>query len=108
MGTHRFFTKWNLQLQSSYYASSSLLTSSVCTEPSRIGARKLLSESKLILHKAPGLLLQKVDNDLASHVASEDVSSLINGHLWSSRARGNLVPQHEEKFGNLPEDVQLT
>ena len=25
---------------------------SVCTEPSRIGARKLLSESKLILHKA--------------------------------------------------------
>ena len=78
------------------------------TEPSRIGARKLLSESKLILRKARGHLLRKVESDLVSHVPSEDVSSLTKGPLWSSRARGNLVRQHEQEFGNLPADLQLT
>ena len=55
-----------------------------------------------------GTLVAKVDNDQASQVPPEDVSSLTKGPPWSSRAQGNLVRQHEEKFGNLPEDCQPT
>ena len=36
----------------------------------------------------------------------QDVSSLTKGPLWSPRALENLV-QHEEKFGNLPEDFSI-
>ena len=45
-------------------------------------------------------------NDQASQVPSEDVSRLTQRPPWSPRARGNLARQHEEKFENLPEDLQ--
>ena len=50
----------------------------------------------------------KMDNDVASQVPSETVSSRKKGPLWGSRVRGNLVRTHAQKFGNLPEDLQLT
>ena len=59
METHRYITTRNLQLQSYYYASLSPSISSVYTEPSRIGVRNVLSESKLIFLLARGHLLRK-------------------------------------------------
>ena len=58
-----------------YYASSFPSIRPVLTEPSRIGARNLLCESKLIVDKARGHLLRKWILNLSSQVASEDVFS---------------------------------
>ena len=56
---HRYITKRSLQLQSYYYASLSPSISSVYAEPSRIGVRNVLSESKLIFYQAQGHLFRK-------------------------------------------------
>ena len=56
--------------------------------------------------QSTGTLVAKVDNEEASQVPSKDLSSLTKAPLWSLRGRGNFVRQHEEKFGNCPEDLQ--
>ena len=55
-----------------------------------------------------GKLVAKFSDDYFSKVPSELVSCLNKNATWNSKAHGNLVQQRDEKFQNVPEDVQLT
>ena len=48
-----------------------------------------------------------VDDDPTSQVPSADASNLTKSPMFTSRARGNLLRQHEEQFEHLPEDLQI-
>ena len=51
-----------------------------------------------------GELVAKVSDDEAPKVLPELVSCLTKNSTWNSDAQGNLVPQRDEKFKNLPEE----
>ena len=53
-------------------------------------------------------LVAKVSDDDALEVPSEHVSGLTRNSTLRSKVLGNLVQQCDEKFQDIPEDVQLT
>ena len=86
-------TTRNFQLQSYYYASLFPSTSSVFTEPWRIGARNLLSESKLILHKARGTFV-------ADGLETQRLKSYRRMYRISSDHQFSILEPEEARCGN--------
>ena len=102
---HRYITTRNQRLQSHHCASLAPSFSLLSKEPTRIGAKILLSKSQLILHPARGHPLRtwRTIPRLKSHHRTYRTSP-----VWNSGARGDSVGQHEVEFENLPEDLQST
>ena len=49
-----------------------------------------------------------MSDDEAPKVPSELVSCLTKNSTWKFEAQGNLVQRRDERYTNLPEDVNLT